>query len=227
MDTRELIDQDEEATRPTVASRLAVLSFASGLVVCCPGTGALALVTGALALIIGLGETNVRWRKFAVGGVALGAMSLAIIGVLYFVVHGWWEREGRILYSGPNNALVALERGSSATFKAEFTGAGAAATQDAVESFGTQLREQFGTFRVCRSTRQSEPLLEGPGPWSLGEFEAFFDKGTPPAVVRVAAEIGITRLPSGTLRLTWVEIDPDGVRLRFPPSTQERSLTDD
>lgn len=216
MTTTETIQDDADALRPTFASRLAVLSFASGLALCCPGTGALAIVAGTLALVLGLRETDARWRKFAIGGVGLGVVSLVVLGTVYFTVHGWWEREGRVLYSGPNNALVALDQGEITVFRSEFSGPAASASDDAVQQFASELRQQFGTFLVCRSTRQSEPLLEGAGPWSLGEFEAIFKHDTRTTEQRVPAKIGLTRLPSGTLRLTWVELDAEGVRLRFP-----------
>ena len=221
MNAVDAVREDEGSGRPTIASRLAVASFASGLVLCCPGTAALAIVTGTVALLLGVRESNATWRKFAVGGLSLGILGMAVLGGLYFGIHGWWEREGRILYSGPNNALVALDAGSLTTFRAEFDGAGAEASDAEIQAFSQQLTDNFGRFRVCRSTRQTPPDTEGPGPWSLGQYEAVFSKGDPPTEVRVPAEVGIARLPSGTLRLTWVVLDPDGVRVGYPPQLTE------
>lgn len=208
--------------RPSISSRLAILSFASGLILCCPGTGALAVITGCAALLLGIREPGASWRKFALGGVALGAVGLIALSFLYLGIHGWWEREGRLLYSGPNNALVALDSGSIEGFRAEFIGKGAEAPDADIEAFAGQLEEHFGQFRVCRSTRQDEPPIDGAGPWELGEFEAVFDRGEPPTEARrVPAVIGIERQPSGTLRLTWVLIDPEGARIRYPPLPAE------
>ena len=216
MEATDPVSKGELSGRPSLASRLAVISFASGLILCCPGTGALAILTGAGALVLGVREANASWRKFALGGLLLGLLGIVAVAGLYFGVHGWWEREGRVLYSGPNNALVALDAGSLAKFRLEFTGEGADAPDARIEAFARQLEEHFGRFRVCRSTRQASPAIDGPGPWALGEFEAIFDKGDPPTELRVPAEVGIARLPSGRLRLTWVVIDPDGIRVRYP-----------
>lgn len=210
-------DASELVGRPSWASRLAILSFASGLILCCPGTGALAIVTGVAALLLGVRESGASWRKFALGGLALGVVGLVSLSFLYLGIHGWWEREGRVLYSGPNNALVALDSGSIAEFRLEFTGKGEGASDAEIEAYRGQLEKHFGRFKVCRSTRQDEPPIEGEGPWELGEYEAVFNQGEPPTEVRVPAVIGLDRLPSGRLRLTWVLIDPEGARVRYPP----------
>lgn len=212
-----------EREPPTIAARFAILSFASGLVFCCPGTSLLAVVAGATALLMGLREANASWRKFAVGGVLLGLVSLVVLIVLYFVVNEKWEREWRVLYTGPNNALVALDGGSLEGFRAEFTGPAAHGSDADVRAFEGKLREQLGRFGWCRSIRQSPPDLDGSGPWELGEYEATFSSAEdPPWSGTLAARIGIDRLPSGTLRLTWVLIEGKGahgedVRIRYPP----------
>ena len=205
-----------DATRPTMASRLAVLSFASGLVLCCPGTGALALVAGIAALLLGMGEAGASWRKFALGGIGLGAVGLILFMWFYFGVHGWWEREGRILYSGPNNALVALDQGDMAGFRGEFMGPAAELPEEAILAFKAGTLESFGRFRVCRSTRQEPPVREGPGPWTIGEYEAIFFTDDPPSERRVPAKIGLDAMPSGTLRLTWIILDPEGDPIGYP-----------
>ncbi len=82
-----------EPEKRSVASRFAVLSFASGLVFCCPGTSLLALISGVIALLIGAREVNASWRKFALGGVLLGLLSLGGLVVVYFLVHEKWEQE--------------------------------------------------------------------------------------------------------------------------------------
>ena len=211
-----------ERQTPTVASRFAVLSFASGLVFCCPGTSLLALLTGAAALLIGLREANAAWRKFAIGGMLLGLTSLVVLLLLYFFVHQKWEQEWRVLYTGPNNALVALYAGSPEGFRAEFTGPAATGTDAEIRAFEADLRERLGRFNWCRSIRQTAPELDGPGPWELGEYEAHFTKAQPvPWTGVVPARIGINRLPSGTLRLEWMLIEGVGphdedVRIRYP-----------
>ena len=208
--------------RPSAASRFAVLSFASGLVFCCPGTSLLALLMGALALLIGAREANASWRKFALGGMALGLASLCGLVTVYFVVHEKWEQEWRVLYTGPNNALYALDTGSLDGFRAEFMGPAADRPDAEIQAFQSELNDQLGRFGWSRSIRQSEPDLDGPGPWELGEYEAFFTKeGEHPWSGAIPVRIGINRLPSGTLRLEWVLIEGTGphdedVRIRYP-----------
>ena len=214
---------DAGFAKPTVASRFAVLSFASGLVFCCPGTSLLAILAGVSALLLGMRERGASWRKYAVGGVLLGLGSVTALLILYTVAHGRWEREWRVLYTGPNNALYLLETGSPASFRAEFTGGAADGSDADVEAFRIQLEKDLGQFLRAHSIRQSPPDLDGTGPWELGEFEAFFSKAgaDPPWEGAVAAKIGINRLPSGTLRLTWVLLEGKGpqgedVRIRYP-----------
>lgn len=213
---------------PSSASRLAVLSFASGLVFCCPGTGILAILAGLTSLILVRfhPEPDATWRKYAYGGVILGAVSLCALAWLWSVSNTRWNQEWRVLLTGPNNALVALQDGSLDGFRAEFTGPSSRESDETVRAFAKQVETRLGRFHSSRSELTEQPVLPEPPPWDLGGYVATFsnvDQGN--WTGKITARIGIDRLPSGTLRLTWILLEgegPDGVpvRIRYPASTE-------
>ena len=208
------------------AARLAILSFASGLVLCCPGTGLVAVLAGGLALVLGMRAQDVSWRKYAYGGMALGTTSLVAVSLLWGVATDRWETEWRVLLTGPNNALFAMQEGAFDDFRAEFIGAGSEATDEEIEVLAELVKTKLGIFGRARSTRTEPPEFDGPPPWELGDYEVLFsnpEKGG--WTGSVSGTIGLDRLPSGTLRLDWFRLEgegPDGeqVLVRFPPTTR-------
>ena len=222
------------ARAPSAASRLAVLSFASGLVCCCPGTSLLACLAGGVALILGLRQSgdDLSWRKFAYGGIVMGLVSLVVLSVLYSMASSRWEQEWRLLLTGPNNALFELQEGSRVGFRSEFTGPALESSDSEVDLLAGRIREELGVFVRARSTRTTPPEFDGPPPWELGEYELQFnDPEVPDWSGVLDGRIGIDRLPSGTLRLTWILLEgtgPDGthVRMRFPTGTNAEPETE-
>ena len=111
--TSDVGDQAVVMTGSGIPSRLAVLSFATGLIFCCPGTSIISILSGIAAFIANgiRPATDRSWRKFAVGGMVMGVVSLSSLLWLYDFAHQRWEQEWRLLLTGPNNALFALEEG--------------------------------------------------------------------------------------------------------------------
>ena len=211
---------------PSSASRLAVLSFASGLVFCCPGTGILAVLAGLASLVLLRihPEPAPTWRKYAYGGIILGTVTLCALAWLWSLTSTRWNQEWRLLLTGPNNALVALQEGSLEGFRSEFTGPASEQSDASIQAFASSIEDQLGRFHASRSELTEPPDLPEPPPWDLGGYQASFsnlDQGN--WTGDIAARIGIERLPSGTLRLTWILLEgegPDGVpvRIRYPAS---------
>ena len=211
---------------PSSASRLAVLSFASGLVFCCPGTGILAVLAGLTSLILlrFRPEPEATWRKYAYGGIILGVLTLSALSWMWSLTSTRWNQEWRLLLTGPNNALVALQEGSLEGFRSEFTGPASEGSDAAIEAFSSSIETQLGRFHASRSELTEPPDLPEPPPWDIGGYQATFshlDQGN--WTGEVTARIGIERLPSGTLRLIWILLEgegPDGlpVRIRYPAS---------
>lgn len=219
----EQTEQAEQAERAdhSAASRFAVLSFASGLVLCCPGTGLLAILAGITSLVLLRlkPEPDARWRKYAFGGMALGTVTLVALVSLWSIGSERWDRELRLLLTGPNNALFALQTDDLDGFRAEFAGDGARIDPDAFASLRKRIQDELGTFDACRSTLTEPPDLPEPPPWSLGGYVATFshlEKGA--WTGGIDATIGIDREPSGRLRMTWFLLEgegPDGVAVRI------------
>ena len=215
---------NEELNKAQLASRLSAFSLASGLVLCCPLAGIAACITGGLALVIGRDvHTDRSWRRFAWGGVGLGVLSmlLGIVAIILFNhVNSRWEREGRVLFSGPNNALYALFNGDPDVFLQEFTGQGANASPAMLADLKSRITSHCGAFISCKAPEIV--VIDGPGPWTLAVYEAVFSSPAPLKEKRVfPCRIMIKRLPSGTLRLVWMEIQAGEVMIRYPSESQE------
>ena len=216
---------DPTSQKDEIASRLAVLSFASGLVLCCPLAGLVAVFTGALALFQGRGAVrDTSWRRYAWGGLSLGVVG-TLAGLISLLVFSHskdqWEREGRVLFSGPNNALYALSEENHPEFHAEFTGPGAIANEEALSVFKARLANEFGTFLYCNSPEVVR--IEGEGPWTIEGYQAVFASIKDPSIRSdFPCEIEVERLPSGTLRLVRFEIRSDATVIEYPtPSLDE------
>ena len=214
----------EAPDKAQLASRLSAFSLASGLVLCCPLAGIAAVLTGGLALFIGRdAHIDRSWRRYAWGGVGLGVLGvvLGVVGAILFnQVNSRWEREGRVLFSGPNNALYALFNGDSDAFLQEFTTPGADATPAVMEDLKDRLTTHCGVFISCKAPEII--VIDGSGPWTLDGYEARFsslDQGEKASVY--PCRIMVKRLPSGTLRLVWMEIPADQVMIRYPAESQE------
>jgi hypothetical protein len=209
---------DSESVPSELASRLAVLSFAAGLIFCCPLTGLLAMSSGAAALFFGHTQSVASWRKYAWGGILLGLIGTIATPLLAWGVSGWWDREGRILFSGPNNALFALYQGDSDAFLDEFMYEGQRPSETAVAAFKEALETRHGEFMRCLSDQP--PELEGAAPWTLDDYTAQFS--TADGISEVPVSIGLIRTPSDSLSLVWVEFDSGSeTPLRFPMMNKE------
>ena len=128
-----ILESDSVASE--LSSRLAVLSFAAGLIFCCPLTGLLAVMTGVAALLIGRAQVSASWRRYAWIGVVLGMSGTVATPLMAWGVSGWWDREGRILFSGPNNALYKLSQNDTEGFLGEFVFKAERPTLASVEAF--------------------------------------------------------------------------------------------
>ena len=215
-------ERSPRVQRSDVVSRLSVLSFATGLVLCCPPAGIVGVLAGGLALYLGkdlVEETS--WRRFAWGGVALGCVG-TILGlsllVLFSHSRAQWESEGRVLFSGPNNALYALYQGNDDGFYAEFTGKGARPDEKVLAELKGRLEMEFGQFMYCNAP--DVVSIEGEGPWVLGGYRAVFrSPGEEGGPSDFPCEIMVERLPSGTLRLVRVKITGDSGVVEYPSSS--------
>jgi len=209
---------DSESIPSELASRLAVLSFAAGLIFCCPITGLLAISSGGAALFFGHAQSAASWRKYAWGGILLGLIGTIATPLLAWGVSGWWDREGRILFSGPNNALFALYQGDPDAFLDEFAVEGQRPSETAVAAFKEALETRHGEFMRCLSDQP--PELEGAAPWTLDDYTAQFM--TTDGISEVPVSIGLIRTPSDSLSLVWVEFDSGSeTPLRFPMMNKE------
>ena len=209
---------DSESVPSEVASRLAVLSFAAGLIFCCPMTGLLAISSGVAALFLGHTQSVASWRKYAWGGILLGLIGTVATPLLAWGVSGWWDREGRILFSGPNNALFALYQGDPEAFLDEFAYEGDRPAETAVAAVKSALETRHGTFMRCLSDQP--PELEGAAPWTLDDYTAQFVSAD--GISEVPVSIGLIRTPSDSLSLVWVEFDSESeTSLRFPTTNKE------
>ena len=216
---------------PSAASRLAVLSFATGLIFCCPGSSIISILAGSGAFIAhGIRpRPDVSWRKYAIGGICMGLISLVSLFWLYEFAHQRWEQEWRVLLTGPNNALYALQENDLALFRQEFEGPAASLSDEAIQRFATEVREQLGLFQKSESDLDRPPEFEGSPPWELGGFQTVFaseKEGEWAGVVE--STIGIEQLQSGTLRLGWILIEGEGptgeaVRIRYPAEVGQES----
>ena len=217
--------QSDAERRVQLASKLGVFSLASGLVLCCPLAGLAAFSSGSLALYLGRGSVpDTSWRRYAWGGVGLGLLSL-ILGLVATIVFSQsrdhWEREGRLLYSGPNNALFALFNDDTEGFLKEFTGTGSEASASGLSNFQGQITSECGSFLYCNAP--DVVVIDGPGPWELDGYQVVFASSEKPGSKSVfPCRIMVKRLSSGTLRLVWMEIQSDQAMIRYPvPESQE------
>lgn len=202
-------------------SRLAVLSFAAGLIFCCPLTGLLAITTGGAALLLGGRHPAVSWRKYAWFGILLGLIGSIATPLMAWGVSGWWDREGRILFSGPNNALYELYQGNPDAFLDEFEFVAERPSLASVAVFQEALVDRHGEFMRCLSDQP--PELEGASPWTLDDYVAQFKSGE--GMAEVPVSIGLIRTPSDTLTLVWIEFDSESdTPLRFPPTIKESDV---
>ena len=209
---------DSESVPSELASRLAVLSFAAGLIFCCPITGLLAFLTGGAALFLGRTQSLASWRKYAWGGILLGLIGIVATPLLAWGVSGWWDREGRILFSGPNNALFALYQGDPDAFLDDFVFESERPSETAVAAFKEALETRHGEFIRCLSDQP--PELEGAAPWTLDDYTAQFK--TADGISEVPVSIGLIRTPSDSLTLVWVEFNSGSeTPLRFPTTNKE------
>ena len=209
---------EADSVASELSSRLAVLSFAAGLIFCCPLTGLLAVMTGVAALLIGRAQSAASWRRYAWFGVVLGMAGTVATPLMAWGVSGWWDREGRILFSGPNNALYELSQDNTEGFLDEFVFATERPTRASVEAFKEALRARHGEF--MRSLSDQPPELVGPPPWALDDYVAQFK--TSEGMSEVPVSIGLTRTSSDILRLVWIRFDSESERpLRFPMMNKE------
>ena len=209
---------ESDSVASELSSRLAVLSFAAGLIFCCPLTGLLAVTSGVAALLIGRAQASASWRRYAWIGVVLGMSGTLATPLMAWGVSGWWDREGRILFSGPNNALYELSQNDIEGFLDEFVFEAERPTVASVEAFKQALEARHGDF--MRSLSDQPPQLVGPSPWVLDDYVAQFK--TSEGLSEVPVSIGLTRTSSDILRLTWILFDSESERpLRFPMMNKE------
>ena len=131
-----------------------------------------------------------------------------------------WEREGRLLFSGPNNALFALYNDDSDGFLMEFTGEGAEASPEVLADLRSLIEARCGAFISCKAP--DVIAIDGSGPWTLEGYDATFASSTAGEENTVyPCRIRVERLPSGTLRLVWMEIQVEPVMIRYPSEAQE------
>lgn len=225
MTSTDVMPESETETAPefVLASRLGALSFATGLLICCPATSFLAVCSGVMGLILGRHDHGAKWKRYALAGVVLGLVGGAGTLAVGFSVRAHWEREGRVLYSGPNNALLALSKDELQVARAEFAGGLASLSDEELAAFAEQLEMTWGNFIAAHSNADEPPELTGSGPWTEtygATFEHLSKDTQEPERVTILVSAQLLRVPPsdprGRLQLGFILLDPDGVRLDLP-----------
>jgi hypothetical protein len=156
-----------QATKKT--SGLAITSLIFGILglpatfACCPA------LFGALAVLLGLIGVGVMGEKKGKGlawtGVILGVVAIVLqFAVVPKLPYVQAIRQGfKLVMAGPADAMTAGFAGDTAGFKAEFTGAGASATEAEVQAFIGGLRTEYGEFVSCALDQSGGNPSPAPG----------------------------------------------------------------
>jgi len=132
-------------------SGLAIAALVCSLILCCPVTTIVGPVLGLVAFAA-IGSNPARKGR----GLALAAVVIGVIATAVWVVLGlrMYDQFVRPQEEGPRAELTAAFAGDPATFKAGMYGAAAAASDQELAAFVSELRIRYGDFVTCAFDRQ-------------------------------------------------------------------------
>ncbi|MBT8486136.1 MAG: hypothetical protein HKO59_12120 [Phycisphaerales bacterium] len=198
-------------------SGMAITALVFSLIFICPLTTLLGPLLGLIAFFK-IGSDPTRKGK----GIALTAIVLGLLFTAGWVYGGMKigklvGESMQVVSNGAPDALRAGFAGDMATFKAQFHGAGAAATDEEVQAFLGELEQRYGAFVSAsfRPDRQASSPQFGT-PSQVFPYDATFDQGTR----EVEAEVVFADQATGqmVMKLGYITVvDDDLGDLTYPP----------
>lgn len=189
-------------------SRLALVSLGLNIPCFLPPFTLAAAILGTAALVRIVRAPRARSGSgFAIAAIVLGVL-LTLICTPY-----WWTA-GRLMLTGPQDAIHAAMLGDHDEVRSAFVGEGAAADDAEIDAFARELDSRFGPLIDARPERSSgEPRRRG-RTWTV-PYRLRFERQA------VIAEVEITTWDPAkersTLRLVSIRIPGEGAApLRFP-----------
>ncbi len=161
-------DSSEQKT-----SGLAIASLVSSLICCLPITTILGILLGVGAMVSIGNDPAKKGKGLAIAGIVLGAVFTAGQAICYPPGYRFFKAFYELVEKGPRDVLTAGFAGDPIAFRAEFYGAGAAASDAEVLAFVGELRGRYGEFVGSRIDQTVQPTYGQPAvpfPYLL-EFE--------------------------------------------------------
>lgn len=192
-------------------SKLSIAALVCSLIFCCPLTTLLGPILGLIALAK-MGAK--KGRGMAIAAILIGAVLTGGWGFLFY----FWGQAIAVVMAGPTDALQAGFNGDIAAFKAQFHGAGAAASDAEARAFIDELRRRYGAYQSCHFNDQSTPRMKFGQPATPFPYTITFAQATMDA----EAEIVFGDPASGrgfVMKLGYIVVfDPDQGDLHYPPA---------
>lgn len=207
------LNSSPEQPRVPPVSIWAMLSLLCSLVVFCPVLTLLGPLLGVKALMDIRSRPWLRGRGIALAGIIIGLIATAMSGGAGY----WWHVNVRTpILHGPAEELRAGYAGDYDRFRAGFIGAGAEASDDAVEAFFRELDRRYGRLISITQDRtvEDEDDAEGLNPYVPYVFH--FEREI------ASAEAELVLFAEG-LSPRWKSImisDPAWGELIYPPGAE-------
>jgi hypothetical protein len=186
----------------------------------CPFTTLLGVLFALRALVEIRANPGRGGRTMALSALWLG-MLLTLAGFAFLL---WWNAVARpLMIQGPQEQLRAAMAGDIETFREGFIGDGAAAGDEEVRSFITELRRRYGDLQSCSQKPGVGPASAPQGePGARVIYVLQFDRESVDAIVQIVP------LASGILpRFGFIIVrDPARGDLYYPRSAQDRLVTE-
>lgn len=157
--------------RPARVSTLAVASLVFALLCLLPGTGAIAVVLGATALlVINASAGRLRGMGMAVAGVIIGTLTTLVWILILVGVVKALQLSNRNIFAPVGSAVVTLQSGTEDQFRAALPSGLKGATDEQIRAFRDAMRAELGEFQSAPTS-----ILELARAWyEAGEdFQSF------------------------------------------------------
>ncbi len=200
---------------PQRVSKLAVTSLVLSVIFCCPLTTVAGLVIGLSAVFATIRDRTLSGRWIAVTAIVIA--TLATIGQCVVGVQGYRTVFAPI-FTGPQTALRAGERGDLAAFQECFTSTAAEGNNsDNSQQFLTEMKARYGAFtNAALDTSTAAAQAPAAGQDLVADYQLDFAKGR----IRSTCAIEVIA-PAGHLSLKIRSVlihDADKGDMRYPPS---------
>lgn len=199
---------------PRRVSKLAITSLVLSIIFCCPLTTIAGIVTGAIAVFATIRDRTLSGRWIAV--LAIVIASLATIGQVVVGVQGY-NTVFVPIFSGPQTALLAGDRGDFTAFQQCFLSTAADGNNsENADTFVSELKARYGAFQSAALDTTTGPAqAPASGQDFVGDYQLDFANGR----MRATCAIELASATGGlSMKLRSAVIhDADKGDLRYPP----------